>query len=142
MSQEQNQTNAEPFGLDDSGSPAVVPPTDNEKALSGLSYLSQCVLPAVMPFVLLLSEESKKSKFVRYHAVHSLALLVVAVAFELVATIVNMVIGAVIPCLLGILWVLWLLPAVPLVYYGIKAFQGDSPEIPWVTDFLKANNWL
>jgi len=141
MTQDQDER-TEPFDLDDSGSSASLPPSDNEKALAGLSYISQCILPAIMPIVLLLSDESKRSEFVRYHAVHSLALLVVGVVFELLVTIVNTVIGAIIPCLLGLLWVLWLLPAVPLVYYGIKAFQGASPQIPYVTDLLKNNNWL
>lgn len=134
----QNPSDVNPFGLDQ---PAT-PPSDNEKMLSGLSYVSQIVLPAILPLVLLLSDEGKRSAFVRHHAVQSLALLVVSIIYEMVVGTVVLVIGAVIPCLLAILWVLFLAPLVPLVYYGYKAFQGETVEMPWLTAFLKQNNWL
>lgn len=143
-----NQTpENEPFGVEEPQAPAPspgmpVPPTENDKMLSGLSYVSQLVLPAVMPIVLLISDEGKRSPFVRHHTVHSLALLVASIAYELVAAIASLIIGAIAPCLWVLLWILFFLPAVPFLYYGVKAFQGQYVDVPYVTDFLRRNNWL
>jgi len=116
--------------------------SENEKLLSGLSYLSQMLVPAVFPAILLFTDESKRSTFVKHHAVQSLALLVVAVVYEIVAAIVYAVGVAVAPCLTCLLWVLFVLPVVPLVIYGVRAFQGKQVEIPYVTKFLRDNKWL
>lgn len=134
MSQNPNES---PFGVDQ-----PTAPSDNDKVLAGLSYVSQIVLPVILPLVLLLSDEGKRSAFVRHHSVQSLALLVISILYEMVVGTVVLVIGAVVPCLLAILWVLFLVPLVPLVYYGWKAFQGEYVEMPWLTAFLKQNNWL
>jgi len=131
----------QPFGLDE-GTGAKPPVSDNEKTLSGLAYVSQFLLPAVMPVVLLLSEESKRSAFVRYHSLHSLALLAVAVVYELLAAIALLIIGAVFPCLLVFAWTLLFVPIVPFIYYGLKAFQGECPDVPFLTSFLQQNRWL
>jgi uncharacterized membrane protein len=117
-------------------------PSDNDKLLAGLAYVSQLVVPAVMPAILLFTDESKRSPFIKRHSVHSLALLAVTVVYEIVAAIVFAIASAVAACLSCGLWVLFLLPVVPFIYYGVKAFQGQDVEIPYVTPFLKGQNWL
>jgi uncharacterized membrane protein len=145
---QQSQDNAQqPFGLDQeqqagSNQTAGGPVTENEKLLSGLSYVSQPFLPAVLPVVLLLTDEGKRSAFIKHHAVHSLALLVAAVVFEIAAFIVWLVGTAVTGGLCCLLWLIFLLPIVPFVYYGIEAFQGKRVDVPYLTDFLKQNSWL
>lgn len=135
----QSQGQPGPFGLDEGG---TAPVSDNERTLAGLAYVSQFLLPAVMPVVLLLSDEGKRSDFVRFHSIHSLALLVVSVVYELLAAIIVLIVGAVFPCLLVLAWTLFFVPAVPLLYYGVKAFRGERKEMPYLTDFLRTNNWL
>jgi uncharacterized membrane protein len=134
-SQNTPQSAPEPFGI---GEPAGAPISDNDKLLAGLSYVSQFLVPLVLPLVLLLGEDSKRSPFIRHHAVQSLALVVAAVAWEVAAVVVN----AVAACLACILWVLFLAPIVPFIYYGVLAFQGKYVEIPYLTKFLKQNKWL
>jgi len=116
--------------------------SENEKLLAGLSYLSQIFVPAVLPAILLLTDESKRSTFVKHHAIQSLALLVAAVVYEILAAIAYAIGVAVAPCLTCLLWVLFVLPAVPLGYYGVRAFQGKEVEIPYLTKFLRDNHWL
>jgi uncharacterized membrane protein len=137
-------SHTEPFAVDEGATSAPAGPglTDNEKALAGLSYVSQLLLPAVMPVVLLLSDESKRSDYVRYHAVQSLGLLVAAVLYELAALIVVLIFAGIAPCLLALLWVLFFVPAVPIIYYGLKAFGGEMVGIPYLTDLLRKNGWL
>ncbi len=122
--------------------PFVTPPSDNDKLLAGLGWVSQIIVPAVMPAILLFTDESKRSPFIKNHAVQSLALMVAAVVYEILAAIVYAIASAVVPCLSCGLWVLFLLPLVPLVYYGLKAFQGQQVEIPYLTQFLRNNRWL
>ena len=122
--------------------PFVTPQSDNDKLLAGLSWVSQIVVPAVMPAILLFTDESKRSPFIKNHAVQSLGLMVAAVVYEILAAIVYAIASAVVPCLSCVLWVLFLLPLVPLVYYGIKAFQGQEVEIPYLSKFLRDNHWL
>ena len=74
MSGARQKSNAaqEPFGVDEASSAGgPVGLTENEKLVACLSYASQLILPAVLPIILLLTEEYKRSPFVRHHAVES-----------------------------------------------------------------------
>lgn len=145
MNQEPQGASQEPFGLDRQESDATPPRpavTDNEKLLSGLSYLSQPFLPGILPIVLLLTDETKRSAFVKHHAVHSLALIIAAVIFEIGAAVIWIVGSAISGGLCCVLWTIFLLPLVPLVYYGIEAFQGKRVDIPYLTKLLKDNSWV
>ncbi len=137
-----NSAPKEPFGLDEPQAPHPPALTDNERLLAGLSYLSQLVVPAVMPVILMLTDEAKKSDFVRFHAIHGLALFVATVIYELAAVIVSAIIGAIAPVLACLTWILFVAPVAVLIYYGVRAFQGRRDDIPWLTKFLRDNNWL
>ncbi len=137
-----NSAHREPFGMDEPQGPRPPSTTDNERLLAGLSYFSQIVVPAVLPVILMLTDETKKSDFVRFHAVHGLALFVASVIYALVAVIVFVVLGAIAPVLTCLTWILFLVPFAVLIYYGVLAFQGKRTEIPWLTQFLRDNNWL
>jgi len=141
----------QPFGLGEPApgsaapapAPTAIPPSDNEKLMAGLSWLSQFVVPAVLPVILLFSEESKKSAFTRHHAVQSLGMLAASILYELVAAIVFTILTAITAGCLGcVLWVIFFVPLAPFVYYGVLAFQGKYVEIPYLTKFLKDNRWL
>lgn len=143
MDQEQpSSAQQEPFGMGEPQGPRPPSTTDNERLLAGLSYLSQIVVPAVLPVILMLTDETKKSDFVRYHAVHGLALFVASVIYVLAAVIAFVIIGAIAPGLACITWILSLAPFAVLIYYGVLAFQGKRSEMPWLTQFLRDNNWL
>ncbi len=132
----------EPFQIDEEPKLGDTTPSQNDKALAGCAYISQFVIPAVLPVVLLLTDEAKRSSFIKYHAVMSLGLTAAAVVYEIVAGIVFAITAAIIPCIAAITWVLFLLPIVPMVYYGIKAFQGEIFDIPYLTDFCRKNGWV
>jgi len=132
----------EPFSVDPQSTGPGYVITDNEKLLGGLAYASQILIPGVMPAVLLISQETSKSKFLRYHAVHGLALLVATILYYIVAIIVNLIVSAFASCLLCLLWIAFLLPLPILLYYAIMAFQGKYTEIPWLTEFLRDNKWV
>ena len=116
--------------------------TDNERLLAGFSYVSQIILPALLPVILLSSEDTKTSPFLRYHSVQSLGLLVATILYYMAAAIVYVAASTMIGCLTCVLWVMFLLPTVASVYFGFRAFRGRYVEIPWLTGFLRDNGWL
>ena len=134
----------EPFGLQEAKpSPGgQQPPDSNDKILAGLSYVSQIILPAVLPAILLLTGEGKRSSFIRHHAVQSLGLLVATVLYEILMGILFVVVSALVPCLACGIWIIFLLPLVPAIYYGWLAFQGQYVNIPWLTHFMTKNALL
>lgn len=132
----------EPFQINEPAGPQAPSAGENERLLAGLSYVSQIILPAVLPVVLLVSQDTKNSRFLRYHAIQSVAVLIASIVYYLAATVAYAVVSAVLPCLGCILWLLFLVPAAAMVYLGYKAFRGDYVEIPWFTAFLRRNAWL
>jgi len=127
------QNTQQPFSVDETpgtGSGTAAPVSDNDKMLAGLVYL----IPAIISIILLLNEDTKKKPFLRYHAMQSLGLAVVLAAFEVLLSLVTAVI-----CFAA---VLYLLPLVPMIYYGVMAFQGKTFEIPYLTALMKQNHWL
>ena len=132
----------EPFALDESGSVGPSMAKDTERLLAGLAYISQIVLPGVLPAILLLAADSRGNAFVRHHARQSLGLLVASILYYLGASLVYAAASAIAGCTACILWVLFLLPAGVIVYYGYLAFRGDLTEIPWLSGFMRQNGWL
>ncbi|MBN1317786.1 MAG: DUF4870 domain-containing protein [Anaerolineales bacterium] len=110
--------------------------TDNDKMMALLSY----VISIIVPLIILLSESSKQRKFQRYHAVHALAtasvLWVVITLASCFVTIITLGYGS---CLA---LPLMLLPYIPMIYYGVQAYQGRYVDIPLVTDFVKNQGWV
>lgn len=133
------QPSQQPFGLEGAPapSPAPAPISDNDKLLAGLCYISQFLVPIVLPVILLLSEQHKRNAFVRQHSITSLGLFGASAVWWILSTIL-MVVLAFLAC---ILWVLYLVPIVPFLYYGIKAFQGQTFEVPYLTKFMRQQGW-
>lgn len=129
---------------------AVDPEADSDDRLIGLlCYVTQIVIPLVMPVLVLMSESSKKRPFQRFHAVQSLALVSLFVLLSLLVTIGTAIVSIipVIGWVIG-LTVLCLSPIAVLMgyfavgYYGFQAYQGKRFGIPGLTSFLKDQGWL
>lgn len=116
----------------------TVPPvgdiSDNDKLMAALSY----PIPLVA-IIILLVEDMKARPFQRYHAVQALAAnLVVWVLVMLLGCIlaaVTFFIGGL--CGIGSI-VLWFVT----LYWAWEAYQGKYFEIPYVTEFIRKQNWL
>jgi uncharacterized membrane protein len=129
---------------------AVDPEADSDdKLIALLCYVTQMVIPLVMPVLVLMSESSKKRPFQRFHAVQSLALVSLFVLLSLLITIGTAIISIipVVGWLIG-LAVLCLSPIAVLMgyfavgYYGFQSYQGKRFGIPGLTTFLKDQGWL
>ena len=88
-----------------------------------LAYLAL----AVSGIVLLIIE--KDSRFVRFHAMQSIAVGVVSIVLTLI--LVSSIIGLV---LVPVLWLFFLLLWLFLMY---KAYQGERYKLPFIGDFVE-----
>ena len=121
----------------------------DDRLIALLCYVTQILIPLVMPLIVLLSSSSAKRPFQRFHAVQSLALSLTFIVFGLMI-LIGSTIMAFIP-IIGVLVVIaafCLSPALTLIaflslaYYGYQAYQGNRFSIPGLTSFLQDQNWL
>ncbi len=106
------------------------PPTSseasNEKVMALLAYL----LGPIGGIIILVSDTMKNNPVLRRHAVQSIAYSVVAIV---VATILTATV--ILACLF---WV----PYIPLIIFGVQAYQGQEVNIPFITDFCRNQKWF
>ncbi|MEZ0395327.1 MAG: hypothetical protein ABWK53_02665 [Anaerolineales bacterium] len=93
--------------------------TQDDKLWALLAYLFP-----IIAIIILLMEDKKNRPFLKFHAVQSLA---VTVVLTILATVT-----------LGCGSILFLV----MIYWGIKAYQGEYVTIPVVTDFIKKQGWV
>ena len=116
---------------------------DNDKLWSLAAYISQMIVPVIVPVIMLLIEPNKNRPFQKYHAAQSLGFLVATFVYEILAGIVFSVLTAItLGCGALVLWVLFLLPIIPAIYYAYLAYQGKRFEIPYLTKFMGEQGWL
>ena len=121
----------------------------DDRLIALLSYATQLFIPVIMPIIVLLSESSKKRPFQRYHAVQSLALVVLfwgliilagmGTAVLQVVPLIGFLVGLMMMCLMPIAW---FAGVVLLLYYGFQAYKGKRFAIPGLTSFLRDQGWL
>jgi uncharacterized membrane protein len=121
----------------------------DDKLIALLSYVTQIVIPLIMPVIVLLSESSKKRPFQRYHAIQSLSLSLLFIAIAAAATIgtgiiqiiplIGQLVALLMLCLMPIGW---FMAIIALLYYGYQAFQGKRFAIPGLTSMLKDQGWI
>ena len=101
--------------------------TSDDKLWSALSY----VFAPLVGIIVLLMEDKKSRPFIKFHAVQSIAVSVVIWVLGLIVTTVTFGIGGL--CL-PLLWV-------PLLYWAYKSYQGETFDIPVITNFIKNQGW-
>ena len=100
--------------------------SDNDKLMSALAW----IIP-ILAIVILLVEDMRNRPFQKYHAVNSLAFSIV---FFVVISILSVVTFGFGSCL----FILWFV----VIYWAVKAYQGEWVIIPFVTDFCKNQGWI
>jgi len=96
--------------------------TEDDKLLAALSY----VFTPLVPLILLLMEDKKDRPYIKANLYPALVLGVVGIILS--ATIVGI-------CLTFILWVFQL-------YWAYQVYQGQSVEIPVVSEFVRNQGWV
>ena len=104
--------------------PEAADVTDDDKLWALLSWL---VWP--IGIIALLMEDKKSRPFIKYNAVMSLIV-------GIVATVIGSVLSFIIVgCVIG--FGLWIYQ----IYLGVQSYQGNWVTVPWLTDFVKGQGW-
>jgi len=98
--------------------------TSDDKLWAALSY----ALAPLVPIILMLMEDKKERPFIKFHAIQS---LVVGIVFFIVVPIIAVF-------TLGCGSIIWFI----MFYWAYKAYQGETFEIPVVTDFIRNQGWV
>jgi len=100
--------------------------SDDDKLWALLSY----VFSPLISIIVLLMEDKKARHFIKYHSTQALAL-------GIINFILSIVLGAtiVLACVPLFIWF-------AMIYWGVKAYQGEYVEIPGLTNFMKGQGWL
>ncbi len=102
--------------------------TSDDKLWSALSY----VFAPIVSIIVLLMEDKKARPFIKFHAVQSIAASVVFFIVAFVLSLVTLGFGGL--CV-PLLWLAFL-------YWAYKAYQGETFDIPVITNFIKGQGWV
>ena len=101
--------------------------TSDDKLWAALGY------PIFIIALIMLFVEGKKDRpFIKFHAVQSLALNVVAWVLTIILSVVTLGIGAICAPIVFLL----------LIWPAVLAYQGKYFEVPVVTKFLRDQHWV
>lgn len=92
--------------------------TSDDKLWSLLGYIF-----GIIALIALLMEDKRNRPFIKYNAIHALMLTALVVILSWTVC-------------------LWVLPWAYGLYLGFKAYQGETVEIPVLTDFAKGQGWV
>ena len=101
--------------------------TSDDKLWAALGY------PIFIIALIMLFVEGKKDRpFIKFHAVQSLALNLVAWVVTIILSVVTLGIGAICAPIVFLL----------LIWPAVLAYQGKYFEVPVVTKFLRDQHWV
>ncbi|NLG99913.1 MAG: DUF4870 domain-containing protein [Chloroflexi bacterium] len=102
--------------------------TSDDRLWALLAY----ILTPLVPVIILFLEDKKNRPFIKAHNSQALALGVVEFALNIIASIISF---GLLGCILGIAFL-----AIN-IYYGVKAYNGATFEIPVLTNFVRQQGW-
>ncbi len=123
--------------------------SSDDRLIAMLCYISQLVVPLVLPAIVLLSQNTRERPYQRYHAAQSLALTLALLGLFIVVSLATLIwqivplVGALVGLVVLCLSPLAAVGAVVLyLLYGIEAYNGKWFTIPIITPFLRDQGWL
>jgi uncharacterized membrane protein len=120
------------FAPVESGPPDDV--NENDRLMAALSY----PIP-IVGIIILLAEDMKVRPFQKYHAVQSLA---ANVALWVIITVLGCVLAAVTFFIGGVCGLVPLVLWFATLYWAYLAYQGQTFEIPYITEFCRKQGWF
>lgn len=120
------------------------PVTSDEKMMAGLAYVGDFIL--CIPSVLIFLLKKDESEFIKFHALQAIGLFVAGLVIGLLFGAVGIIVG-IVPVLgwiaggilLLVQSLLGLALAVYLLFVMIKAFMGETIEVPVLSTFIRNN---
>ena len=102
--------------------------TSDDKLWALLAYMP--FFGWIVAIVALLMEDKKSRPFIKFHSVQA---LVLAIINGVVSSILVAVVFLGVCTGIGI--------SIYMIYIGIKAYQGETVTVPFITDFIKNQGW-
>ncbi len=100
--------------------------TDDDKLWALLSW----IFTPIVPIIVLLLEDKKARRFIKYNAIQALTLGVIG--YVLSAVLSAVLIG----CFIGLALLVY------AIFLGIQSYQGKWVKVPVVTDFCVGQGWI
>ena len=97
--------------------------TSDDKLCAALGYPI-----GIIAIVMLLMEDKKARPFIKFHSVQSIAVGIVFIVVVPIVAVFTLGCG-------GLIWLI-------MFWWAYKAYQGESFEIPVVTNFIKGQGWV
>ncbi len=101
--------------------------TSDDKLWALLAYLP--IFGWIIAVLALVMEDKKSRPFLKFHSIQA---LILAVINGVIAGVLSFVVVGVCTGIAG---------AVYMIYIGWKAYGGETINVPFVTDFIKKQNW-
>jgi uncharacterized membrane protein len=93
----------------------------------------------IVAIIILLAEDMKARPFQKFHAVQALA---ANIALWVIIVVLGCILGAITFFIGGLCGLVSILLWFITLYWAYEAYQGKYFEIPWLTEFLKSQDWL
>ena len=97
--------------------------TSDDRLWAALTWIPISPLWPIFSIVALLLEEKKDRPFIRYNAIVSLVLGLVLIPLSIITC--------------GCAALIYIV----FFYWAFVAYQGETVEIPWVSDFIRNQGW-
>lgn len=101
--------------------------TSDDKLWALLAYLP--FVGWIIAIVALLMEDKKSRPYIKFHSVQA---LILAVINGVIAGVLSAIIIGICTAIAGTVYML---------YIGWKAYQGETVNVPFVTNFIKNQGW-
>jgi uncharacterized protein len=97
--------------------------SDDDRLFAALAY----VFSPLVPIIILLMEDKKNRPFIRAHNAQALAIGIVMIIVVPIIAALTLGCGAIIYFI--------------MLYWAYKAYQGETINIPVITDFVRNQGW-
>ena len=99
--------------------------SSDDKLWAALAY----IFSPIIPIIILLLEDKKERPYIKTHNIQALVLGGAALVINVLLSFI----------FVG--FCTGLLTFVLMIYYGVKAYKGETFEIPVITKFVKDQGW-
>ena len=101
--------------------------TSDDRLWAMLCY----ILTPIVPIIIMFMDDKKNRPFIKAHYMQALILGLVIIVLGIIITVVTFGLGSCITILL------WIYP----IYLGIKAYRGETFDIPVISNFVRQQGW-
>jgi uncharacterized protein len=102
--------------------------SSDDKLWALLAY----IFSPLVPIIILLLEDKKNRPFLK---AHNMQALILGAAEWIINIIVSAISFGILGCVVGLVFL------VVNIYLGVKAYNGQTFEIPYLTNFIRQQGW-